>query len=334
MVNISNLVQTLGFDPKPVFESAGFRPDDFANTEYRVSFAKCGDLLGACASSTGRENFGLLLGQMASLSHLGIPGFLAMTAATVGEALVALVNNLDLHDDGGSCSLLNENDYCRLSYMVHLPDVAGLDQIYDFTTAIMYRTMRLLCGNDWNATQVLALRSRPVETTPWSSYYRAAVLYDSEVCGIVFPKHNLELSPPSADRLLHHHLELEAEMFHKVHTNDIHQVLPAILQRGLLISRYSASDIAKALRLQERTLQRHLKATGTSFRIELDAARESLSKQLLENSSRPINEIATSIGYSGSSSFVRAFHRWTGVTPAAWRETNGAERRFQNPDCS
>jgi len=324
MVNIAGLLQTLDCDPVPVFERAGFDLGEFTDTEHRVSYAKCSRLLAACASSTGCEHFGLLLGQLAGPSHLGIPGFLATTAATVGEALESLVNNLDLHDEGGSCSLLIENKYCRLSYAVHEPDVVGLDQVYDITAAIMYRMMRLFCGNDWTATQVLMVRSRPLETRHWTRYYRTTMLYDSEVCGIMFPSEILALSPPSANHLLYHHLELEAEMLHRAHTSDIREVMPAILQRGLLLNRYSAGDIADTLQLRERTLHRRLKSAGTSFRVELDAAREQLSKQLLESSNRPINDIAATVGYSGASCFVRAFHRWVGVTPAAWREQNGS----------
>jgi AraC-like DNA-binding protein len=323
MVNIAGLLQTLGFDPEPVFNDAGLAPDDFIDTERRVSYAKCGRLLAACAATTGCEHFGLLLGQMAGPSHLGIPGFLATTAATVGDALKSLVKNLDLHDEGGSCDLLNDGDYCRLSYTVHHPDIAGLAQIHDFTATIMYQTMRLICGRDWNPTQVLMVRSRPLEARPWSRCFRTAVLFDSEVCGVVFPSQNLALSPPSADRLLFHHLELEAEMLHQVQNCDIRQALPVILQRGLLNNRYSAVDIADALQIRERTLHRRLKSLGTNYRYELDAARESLSKQLLESSSRPIHDIAATVGYSGASCFVRAFHRWAGVTPAAWREKAG-----------
>ena len=55
---------------------------------------------------------------------------------------------------------------------------------------------------------------------------------------------------------------------------------------------------------------------------ELDRVRESLSLQLLESSSLPICEIATSLGYADSSGFIRAFQRWTGSSPAAWRKQN------------
>jgi AraC-like DNA-binding protein len=322
MVNIASLLRSLGTDPEPVFASAGFRPSEFDDTEHRVPYEQCSRLLAACAAGSGCEHFGLLLGQLAGPSHLGLPGFLARTASTVGEALESLVEYLDLHDDGGACSLHSEKDYCRLSYAIHQPGATGINQVYDLSVTLMHRTLYLLCGNDWNATQVLMVRGRPRDIRPYSRCFRTAILFDSDVCGIFFPCQNLAISPPSADRLLHHHLEMEAEMLHQVHNGDIRQVLPSALHRGLLQNRYLASDIADTLQLRERTLHRRLKSAGTSFRVELDAARESLSKQLLETSSRPINEIAGCVGYSGSSSFVRAFNRWAGVSPAGWREKN------------
>ena len=100
-------------------------------------------------------------------------------------------------------------------------------------------------------------------------------------------------------------------------------MLPAVLQRGLLQNQFTTRDIADALGIHERTLHRRLKSAGTSFRHELDRARESLSTQMLGNSGLPICDIATSVGYADASGFIRAFHRWTGTSPAVWRKKNG-----------
>ena len=105
--------------------------------------------------------------------------------------------------------------------------------------------------------------------------------------------------------------------------HELIDMLPAILQRGVLLEQCSASDIADSFGIQERTLHRRLQSAGTSFRQELDRVRETLSLQLLESSSLPIFDIATSLGYADSSGFIRAFHRWTGKSPASWRKYNG-----------
>ena len=320
LVNLPQLLIKLGCEPGAIIERAGFSQEDFKDTERRLPYVPCSRLLADCVSATDCDHFGLLLGQMAGSSYLGVAGFLASTAATVGEALQALADNLDLHDEGGTVALQVEDDYCRLSFSIHQPGVSAIAQIHDMSVVIMCEIMRALCGGEWNASQVHLVRKKPRHLAPHIRYFRTAVLFDAEFCGIVFPSHNLELKPPSADKLLHHHLEQEANRLHQIQHQQIMEMLPAMLQRCLLLDQCTVRDIAAELGIHERTLHRRLKSAGTTFRRELDSVRESLSIQLLEVSGLPIYDIAMSLGYADSSGFVRAFHRWTGFTPASWRK--------------
>lgn len=323
LFNVPALLLKLGCDPDHVFERASFNIDELADTDHRISYLATSRLLAECVTATRCEHFGLLLGQMASPSYLGVAGFLVRSAATVGLALEALVKNLDLHDEGGVSTLETEASYTRLSFHVHQPGVSAIGQIYDLSAAVMYNIMRSLCGDDWKATQICLLRRKPVDPTPYKQYFRTPLVFDSEICGIVFSSHYLKRTPPAADELLHHHLELEAEALHQIQHHEIVDILPAILQKGLLMDQCSAGDIADAIGIHERTLHRRLQSAGTTFRQELDLVRESLSLQLLQSSSMPICDIASTLGYADSSGFIRAFHRWTGGSPASWRKQNG-----------
>ena len=322
LFNIPDLLLDLGHNPGPIFERSGFSVDDFKDTEHRVSYLKASQLIAECVVTTKCEHFGLRLGQMATPSYLGIVGYMVRAASTVGQALEALVDFLDLHDDGATCTLLVEEDYSQLSFHIHQPGVSAAAQIYDLSAVNMCKIMRSLCGREWNATQVLVTRKRPRDVTPYTRYFRTSVIFDSQSCAILFPNHYLHVKSPTADELLYHHLELEANVFHRMQHHEIVEMLPSVLQRGLLLNQFSASDIADAFGIQQRTLHRRLKAAGTSFRHELDQVRESQSKQMLETSSLPIYDIAVSFGYADSSGFIRAFHRWTGVSPASWRKRN------------
>jgi AraC-like DNA-binding protein len=51
----------------------------------------------------------------------------------------------------------------------------------------------------------------------------------------------------------------------------------------------------------------------------LDQTRTTLARSLLEYSSKDIAEISELLGYSEPRSFIRAFKRWFGMTPARWR---------------
>lgn len=81
--------------------------------------------------------------------------------------------------------------------------------------------------------------------------------------------------------------------------------------------------IAAALGRSERGLQRELAAEGLSFRTVVDGARRDLAEGLLVNSDYALAEIAFLAGFSEQSALTRAFRRWHGVPPAAFR----AERR-------
>ena len=304
LFNIPALLLKLGCDPGPVFERAGFNIDELADTDPRITYLAASRLLAECVVATGCEHFGLLLGQMAGPSYLGVAGFLVRSAATVGQALEALVKNLDLHDEGGVSNLSIETDYTRLSFHVHQPGVSAIGQVYDLSAAIMYNIMHSLCGDDWNATQICLVRRKPADLTPYKQYFRAPLIFDSEICGIVFSSYYLKCTPPTADELLHHHLELEADALHQVQHHEIGEMLPAILQKGLLMGQTYEEGLSIATQ-------------------ELDIVRESLSLQLLQSSSLPICDIAASLGYADSSGFIRAFQRWIGNSPASWRKQNG-----------
>jgi AraC-like DNA-binding protein len=76
--------------------------------------------------------------------------------------------------------------------------------------------------------------------------------------------------------------------------------------------------VAAALRASPRTVQRRLEDEGTRFSEVLDRARAERAKQLL-HTTMPLAEIAARIGFSELSPFTRAFKRWTGTTPGAYR---------------
>jgi len=329
LVNIPALLREFGCDPADVMRRAGLGPNALDCPEHRISYLTGSRLLARCVEATGCDHFGLLLGQRDTPSHLGLTGFLVQAASTVRQALKALVENLDLHDEGGSVLLDEDQGYCRLSYQVVQPGAAAVEQIYDLSSVIMCKIMRSLCGQHWNASEVLLPRGKPQDPTPYTRLFRTIVLFDSDRCSIVFPCHLLDQPSPTADTLLFDHLQEEATLLHQAQHTDVVDTLPAVMQRGLLLRRFRAQDIADAFGVQERTLHRRLQSAGTSFRRELDRVRESLSTQLLEATGLPVSDIATSLGYSDSSSFIRAFRRWTGHNPSHWRRRTRLNRSVE-----
>lgn len=78
--------------------------------------------------------------------------------------------------------------------------------------------------------------------------------------------------------------------------------------------------VSRKLRCSKRTLQRKLKEEDTTFQKQLNHTRELLARHYLENSDMVMDDIAYLLGYQDLTSFVRAFHIWTGMTISEYRK--------------
>lgn len=82
----------------------------------------------------------------------------------------------------------------------------------------------------------------------------------------------------------------------------------------------SIGTIGEHIGMSSRTLTRRLSQNGLTFRDLVKQTQEKISKDLLKNSSSTISEIAFQTGFSEQSAFNRAFKRWTGQSPTAFRK--------------
>lgn len=324
LVNLPSLVQSLGCDPGPVFRQSGFTSEDFQDPDHRISYLEGSHLLADCVEATGCKELGLLLGQRAEPSHLGLAGFLTRAAPTVRQALRVLLENLDLHDEGGTATLDIGPDYTYLGYALQLPDVSAVEQIYDLSAVMLCKIMQSLCGPDWVAASVKLPRREPEDKRPYQRYFRTALFFDSTECSVTFSNQCLDHDSPYADALLYRYLEHEAAQLHELQHQELIERLPEVMRRSLLSEQFAARDVANVFGLHERTLHRRLRDSGTSFRKELDAARKTVSEQLLGTTNLPVCDIATALGYADSSGFIRAFQRWSKTSPSSWRKRNNS----------
>jgi AraC-like DNA-binding protein len=83
--------------------------------------------------------------------------------------------------------------------------------------------------------------------------------------------------------------------------------------------------VAGQLNLSARTLQRRLKAAGTTFRTLLEAVRKDLATTYVRDPNIELVEVAFLLGFSDQSAFSRAFKRWTGCPPSEARKSKAWE---------
>ncbi|MDE4176445.1 AraC family transcriptional regulator ligand-binding domain-containing protein [Phaeobacter sp. PT47_59] len=80
-------------------------------------------------------------------------------------------------------------------------------------------------------------------------------------------------------------------------------------------------DAAQALNLTPRTLIRRLDAENTSFQDIKDGLRRDIAIRDLSEADKSIEAISQDVGFASAANFHRAFKRWTGATPGAYRRS-------------
>ena len=110
--------------------------------------------------------------------------------------------------------------------------------------------------------------------------------------------------------------------------------LRQVLRSELFRETCTAATIANLFSMHRRTLHRHLQAEGHTFRQVADAVRFEIACELLESTDIALNQLAAALQYSELSAFTRAFRRWSGQAPSAWRASHPCVRnvrRSRNP---
>ena len=320
---IPALIRQFNVDPTLVLAEAGVSSETLAQPSDRIAWESVAGLLRVAAARTGCPHFGLRAGREWRLSDHGLLGELARHSPTVDWALHNLIVNQHLNSEGALAFLLRRRDFVDVGYAIYVPFAEGMTQVYDAVLAAIMNIMRELCGDDWRPSEVFLAHSPPHEVRPYHEHFEAPVRFNSALSAVRFSAKWLTQPIVGADPERLRLAQAQASASDQgVLIDKVHRAVRTLLLHG----KASGADVAEALAMHRRTLNRRLEAEGVTFRQVLDRVRFATAKELLENSDISLTEIAYALGYAHYAALVSAFRRWTGTTPGAWRLLSRSSR--------
>lgn len=157
-------------------------------------------------------------------------------------------------------------------------------------------------------------------------FYGAPVKYQQEHCQLEFESRflNLEIvqTPDTLDQYLAGtNLSL---LYQPKHYRVIGDQVRQWLEKNIKQGNYQATlkQAAANFQMSQQVLHRRLQNQGTSFKEIKMQTRRDIAINLLFSKKYKIEEIATLVGFSEPSAFIRAFKNWTGATPLSYRQNN------------
>lgn len=161
----------------------------------------------------------------------------------------------------------------------------------------------------------------PENRRDYHDFFGAPVRFDQPQSRLIFAAHYLALTPIRSEKALQSFLRgAPANILIRYrHDQGLAARIRARLRAAAPEDWPDFDRLAAELRLSPATLRRRLRSEGQGFATMREEIRHAQARRLLVESQARVAEIATRLGYAEPSAFHRAFLKWSGTTPAAFR---------------
>ena len=306
-----------GLEPAPLAQAAGLDREALAHPERAVDAAHYERLMQAGIAALHNPLLGLEFGMAAQPDRWGTLGFLLRHCATLGEVLAYQARFAHLVNAVGEGRFVAHDDHVALEW-----HSAGsrMPALVEEAFGAWVRFARWASARDESPTRVEFSHRAQGDPALYEAFFACPVVFSAPACRLCFDPALLEVGLRTPDAALAAHLsDRVAARARAADARDVQARLMAWLKETI---GHATPDLARAsvaLDLGERALQKRLQASGTTFSRCVAAARHELALTYLRDSGLSVGDISHRLGFSEQSAFQRAFRRWQGQTPLAWR---------------
>ena len=260
------------------------------------------------------RKFGLECGQNMHPCLLGAGGFAATHAPTLNCLLQTLKRFIpgrpswcQLSSSVNSQSIrwsLELSEFCSEESQSHLADAWA-------ASAIAFG--RVVLGREFQAEKILMKRQPPHDLKSYYDYFGDNIYFASSQNRIVIASEYFHKPSLLSNDILFEQLNYATDALgsHQSNSESIVEEVQVCLRGGT----FELTEVARILMIGERTLQRRLKSTNTSFQTLRDEIRLELAEAYLKIPTLTVEKIAERLGFSGNRAFRSAYRRWTGLSP-------------------
>jgi AraC-like DNA-binding protein len=255
------------------------------------------------------------------LGDYGLLEYVCGTSNTLGESIACLHRYYPLLVPAYN-ELSVRGDRAESRFLI-APGLDAPDAFHEFGVAsnLVMTSLHLQLAGAEPPIEVRFTHVAPDYSAVFEQIFPCPVRFRCEHNAIVFPARMLEHPLHTADPTLHALLaryadqELRALSEHSAFPLKVRETIEAELTSGAALD-----TVAARLHMSPGALRSRLRQHGTSYTALLDGLRRDLARRALRQSHQSFAEIAHQLGFAHPPAFHRAFRRWFGVTPSAYRE--------------
>lgn len=317
---IADTLATRGIDPEAAFVAAGLEHALIFESDARFPVTGMTRLWQEARRSTGDEAVGLDVASRMQPEALHALGPATLASDSLLDALERIARHSRLVSDAARVVIWQREAAIDIAF-VAAPEVPIAHEALDAFGAAMVQMARRLCGRDAAAPLRVALtRPQPRHPEPFRRFFGCPIAFGQPQVALRMDAALARQRLPAANRRLAEAQDaLIADHLARFDRGDLLLALRCALIRHLPVGEPRLADVARAVGLSPRTLQRRLAARELDFATLLDGTRRELAERYLTHSQATLTGITYRLGFSDPANFTRAFRRWHAMPPSAWR---------------
>jgi AraC-like DNA-binding protein len=267
------------------------------------------------------DDFGYRAGSHYTPALMGGIGALMTQAPTLAEAIRRLDDHLRAWVSDNSMRVERNGD--RAFLQIATRDGLDIERTVanQITVHALVNIVRLAAGPTWTPKKVWVELPREAYDERSGGLWGAEVVFDAVDTTVEFPAHFLALRP---DRGGYGRAAPVPHPPGPAMSDQVRQVVDGCMGFSAgsdqsVLPPPTLPELADLVGASARTLQRRLAEEGSEYRRIVSDVRFERARQMLEVEAIPAAELATLLGYTSKSAFLRAFRRYTGMTPSEYR---------------
>lgn len=309
-------------DADALFTRCGLDPSLIQDSRSRISYQLLCKTYVEASVITMDENIGLHFAKHCSPLDLNALGMTFLSSGTLKEAFQRLLRYEAVVNSNLLLSIIETEG--RVDLISTVPDVPAdaVQIVEDSRTAVLVDLCRLGLDTSLDPVEVTFTYPEPKNTGDHFGLFRCPVKFSQPASRISFHSEDTERPFTAANR----ELAFSGDQILEGMINDLKNAdIVSQVKRAIIDSLSSGTpkqdQIAKQISVSSRTLQRRLAEENTNLRtLVLDVRRE-LATSYIADRTMPLGEISYMLGFADTSSFSRAFKKWTGDSPATFRHS-------------
>ena len=318
---------TLGYDPVPFLQAQGIDSDLLLDPDATVPMSACVGLLADGVRATGDDNLGLHVAEHAELGSFDVHFYAMVSSPTLGAAFERVCRYQRLIHETSQVRLETSGDRAVLSH--RLPGgMAAPRQTAELLLGVVgTRRPRGHSARTWSPAEVRFAHREPRDSREHERFFGAPLRFATGENALVLPAALLDLpcrrTDPSLLSLLDRYA---ADRLGRPRAATFADRARAALSEELQAEHVTAHRLAARLEVSVRTLHRYPGRRGNVIQAAPRSAAPRHRRAPSQDDRVSVAEVAFLVGFSELSAFHRAFKRWTGRTPAAFRAERACVR--------